>query len=196
MKTIWKTQGKRLLAGLLLLALVMVMVISFAACSKSKTESSIPPSEPVGSPTAEPTATPEPTTTTIATVNQIDDFLNIRDAPSTSGQIIGRAKSGDKFEVVMAYCDATRSWHEINFADGIKGRAYVSAEYTTISEGILENSSTSSSAAPQATPNADQPIVVNGSGRPNVESSTGSDDETSSGLNAATIRDDEDGLTR
>lgn len=199
MKAIWKTQSKRLLIGLLLAALVMSMVFSLAACGKSqKEESSIPDSAVITSPSVEPTATPEPAKTTIATIKQIDDFLNIRDQPSTKGKIIGRAKTGDQFEVVMAYCDATRGWHEINFADGLKGRAYVSAEYTTISEGVLEGS-TSTSTAPQATPNADQPIVVNGSGRPNVESSAGgenADNTSSSGLNADTLRDDEDGLTR
>ncbi len=196
MKRAWKNNRTRLIAALL----ALLLVVSLAACGRSSkpsgsgsdTSSASGTAEPTGSPTAEPTATPAPPeTTTIATVVDIEGPLNIRDRPSTEdSEVIGQANSGDRFEVSMAYCDEGRAWHEIFYKDAEGGKAYVSSEFTEISQGTLEGGSVPTP-EPTKTPTKDNPIIVNGSGRP--DTSAPSSDE---GLTPDTLRAEEDPAKR
>lgn len=197
-KTICNTNKKRLSAILRIVTVLLVlsMVLGFAACGRSgknTSEDETSASEPAGepSPSPSPSPTPEPPQTTIATVNDIDGPLNIRNKPSTEdSEVIGSANSGDKFEVLTEYCDEERAWHEIAYADGEGGKAYVSAEFTTISKGTLPGTTGSDPENPvaAATPNSERPIIVNGSGRED----TSKEENDPTGVTPETIKQEED----
>lgn len=166
------------------------------------------------SPSVEPTATPVPVEKVkVATINDIDDSLNVRSEASTDSEILGTAEAGEVFEVVAQ--DDTSEWVEISY---FGQNAYVFAEFVTISEkektalatatpsptpnaedGTTDDNGDSGDAqkgseasptpAPTAepTPNANNPIIVNGGNRENTSSGS-----TSDGMTAETIRDTED----
>ena len=170
--------------ALALAALVAVFTVSAAACGSGGQEA-----EP--SPTASPTPAP--------TVTDIEGSLNIRSAASTDSEILSEAYAGDRFEVLTE--NYSEGWHEISYNGG---KAYVSAEFVTVSEmdaSVLSatpapsadpdgetGSEAQTTPVPEATPNAETPIVVNGSGRSDLSSSTTEDD----GMTAESIRDTED----
>ncbi len=170
-----KRFGKICMRRLAPVFFVILLLLSLSGCGKSGSDSSntstSPSSEPTASPTAEPTATPVPQKiVTIATVTDIEGPLNIRDRPSTEdSEVIGQAKAGDRFEVSMAYCDESRAWHEIFYEDAEGGKAYVSSEFTEIAQGTLEDGPVT--AEPTKAPTKDNPIIVNGSGRPDASAS-------------------------
>ena len=191
---------RRILAALLALCLFF----GLSACgSKTTRTQSGDTSSPEGgadaSPTADPVSSPSPTAAptqdpatlkTIATVVDIDGPLNIRDKPTTEDStVIGQANAGDRFEVSREYCDEDRGWHEILYEDGQGGKAYVSAEFTELSQGTLDGPA-SGSTSTNGTPSSSRPIVVNGSGRP--DTSPPATDGSEAPLSAETIRTDED----
>lgn len=180
--------------ALALAALVAVFTVSAAACGSGGQEA-----EP--SPTASPTPAPTPAVemVKVATVTDIEGSLNIRSAASTDSEILSEAYAGDRFEVLTE--NYSEGWHEISYNGG---KAYVSAEFVTVSEmdaSVLSatpapsadpdgetGSEVQATPVPEATPNAETPIVVNGSGRSDLSSSTTEDD----GMTAESIRDTED----
>lgn len=197
---------KNTLKKALTAALCIAVMLCTSACGGGNGKAEASPS-----PSAEPTATPAPTVKVkVATVNNIDDSLNVRSEASTDSEILGTAEAGDEFEVVAQ--DDTSEWVEISY---FGQNAYVFAEFVTISEkeksaiasatpsptadagsengdGTDDTQNTAEATATPAptaepTPNAENPIIVNGGSRENTN--TGS---TSDGLTAETIRDTED----
>ena len=182
-------------------ALCAMIILGTAACGKGSAKA-----EPSPSPSAEPTATPVPVEKVkVAIINDIDDSLNVRSEASTDSEILGTAEAGEAFEVVAQ--DDTSEWVEISY---FGQNAYVFAEFVTISEkektalatatpsptpnaedGTTDDNEDSgdaqngSEASP--TPNANNPIIVNGGNRENTSSGS-----TSDGMTAETIRDTED----
>ena len=199
--TCYKNTVKKALTA----ALCIAVMLCTSACGGGNAKA-----EPSPSPSAAPTATPAPAEKVkVATINDIDDSLNIRSEASTDSEILGTAEAGEEFEVVAQ--DDTSEWVEISYYGQ---NAYVFAEFVTISEKEKsaiaspsptpdadndENSEDPDDAqnaaeatptpAPTAepTPNAENPIIVNDGSRENTN--TGS---TSDGLTAETIRDTED----
>ena len=110
--------------ALALVALVAVFTVSAAACGSGGQEA-----EP--SPTASPTPAPTPAVemVKVATVTDIEGSLNIRSAASTDSEILSEAYAGDRFEVLTE--NYSEGWHEISYNGG---KAYVSAEFVTVSE--------------------------------------------------------------
>lgn len=200
---------KNILKTAVTAALCAVIILGTAACGKGSAKA-----EPSPSPSVEPTATPVPVEKVkVATINDIDDSLNVRSEASTDSEILGTAEAGEVFEVVAQ--DDTSEWVEISY---FGQNAYVFAEFVTIGEkektalatatpsptpnaedgttddnedsGDAQNGSEASpTPAPTAepTPNANNPIIVNGGNRENTSSGS-----TSDGMTAETIRDTED----
>lgn len=194
---------KNILKTAVTAALCAVIILGTAACGNGSAKA-----EPSPSPSVEPTATPVPVEKVkVATINDIDDSLNVRSEASTDSEILGTAEAGEAFEVVAQ--DDTSEWVEISY---FGQNAYVFAEFVTISEkektalatanaedgttddngdsGDAQNGSEASpTPAPTAepTPNANNPIIVNGGNRENTSSGS-----TSDGMTAETIRDTED----
>lgn len=106
-----------------------MFIFAFSGCSKNEAESSAPPGDVITSADPSPSPTDEPVyeTILIGTVFDIDSKLNIRSSPSTSGNIIGTAKNGDKFVVLTE--NVVSGWHEID-CNGVT--AYVSSSYISI----------------------------------------------------------------
>ena len=160
---------KKMGKALALVALVAVFTVSAAACGSGGQEA-----EP------SPTASPTP-------------------APTPAVEMVNEAYAGDRFEVLTE--NYSEGWHEISYNGG---KAYVSAEFVTVSEmdaSVLSatpapsadpdgetGSEAQATPVPEATPNTETPIVVNGSGRSDLSSSTTEDD----GMTAESIRDTED----
>jgi hypothetical protein len=70
-----------------------------------------------------------------ATVIQISSHLNVRTGPGTNYLIIGKAVSGDTFEVNGRNTAAT--WIQVKSILGEQGLAWVSAEFVLLSHPIL-----------------------------------------------------------
>lgn len=200
---------KNILKTAVTAALCAVIILGTAACGNGSAKA-----EPSPSSSVEPTATPVPVEKVkVATINDIDDSLNVRSEASTDSEILGTAEAGEVFEVVAQ--DDTSEWVEISY---FGQNAYVFAEFVTISEkektalatatpsptpnaedGTTDDNGDSGDAqnggeasptpAPTAepTPNANNPIIVNGGNRENTSSGS-----TSDGMTAETIRDTED----
>lgn len=116
---------KNILKTAVTAALCAVIILGTAACGKGTTKA-----EPSPSPSVEPTATPMPVEKVkVATINDIDDSLNVRSEASTDSEILGTAEAGEAFEVVAQ--DDTSEWVEISY---FGQNAYVFAEFVTISE--------------------------------------------------------------
>ncbi len=167
--------------------LACMLALSCAACGDGGAEAS-----PSPSPSASPSPTPAVEMIQVATVSEIEGSLNIRSADSTDSQVLSQAYPGDHFEVLTE--NYSEGWHEISYNGG---KAYVSAEYVTVSEmdaSVLSatpapnQNDSAASPTPNATPNAETPIIVNGSGRSDLQSS----DAQSDGMTTQTIRDTED----
>ena len=194
---------KNILKTAVTAALCAAIILGTAACGKGSAKA-----EPSPSPSAEPTATPIPVEKVkVAIINDIDDSLNVRSEASTDSEILGTAEAGEAFEVVAQ--DDTSEWVEISY---FGQNAYVFAEFVTISEkektalatatpsptpnaedGTTDDAQNGSEASPtpaptaEPTPNANNPIIVNGGNRENTSSGS-----TSNGMTAETIRDTED----
>ena len=194
---------KNILKTAVTAALCAVIILGTAACGNGSTKA-----EPSPSPSVEPTTTPVPVEKVkVATINDIDDSLNVRSEASTDSEILGTAEAGEVFEVVAQ--DDTSEWVEISY---FGQNAYVFAEFVTISEkektalatampsptsnaedGTTDDAQNGSEASPtpaptaEPTPNANNPIIVNGGNRENTSSGS-----TSDGMTAETIRDTED----
>ncbi|MGN0478823.1 MAG: SH3 domain-containing protein [Hominenteromicrobium sp.] len=171
----------------MLAAAAVALALCMTACSGTSAKA-----DPSASPSAAPTSTPEPAVekVKVATVSEIDGPLNIRSDASTDSEILGTANSGDRFEVLTE--NYTGLWHEISYNGG---KAYVYAEFVTVTEMDKTALNTGSASDPQAsadpaqaaaTPDPNAPITVNGSGRENVSTSS------SEGVTAESIRDTED----
>lgn len=166
---------KNILKTAVTAALCAVIILGTAACGNGSAKA-----EPSPSPSVEPTATPVPVEKVkVATINDIDDSLNVRSEASTDSEILGTAEAGEAFEVVAQ--DDTSEWVEISY---FGQNAYVFAEFVTISE---KEKTALATATPSPTPNANNPIIVNGGNRENTSSGS-----TSDGMTAETIRDTED----
>lgn len=175
-----RKNGSEMLKKIMAAAMAAMLLLSTAACGSSK----VGDAEASASPSAEPTATPVPTQTiTVATVINIDDFLNIRSEANTTSEVVGKAYSGDEFEVLTE--NYTQEWHEISY-NGTK--AYVYADFVLITEKeVTVQDGNTSSGSSEASPDPNAPIIVNGSGRQEVSSESSED-----GMTAETIRDTED----
>ena len=192
---------KNILKTAVTAALCAVIILGTAACGNGSAKA-----EPSPSPSVVPTTTPVPVEKVkVATINDIDDSLNVRSEASTDSEILGTAEAGEVFEVVAQ--DDTSEWVEISY---FGQNAYVFAEFVTISEkektalanaedgttddnGDSDDAQKDSEASPtpaptaEPTPNANNPIIVNGGNRENTSSGS-----TSDGMTAETIRDTED----
>lgn len=195
---------KNILKTAVTAALCAVIILGTAACGNGSAKA-----EPSPSPSVVPTTTPVPVEKVkVATINDIDDSLNVRSEASTDSEILGTAEAGEVFEVVAQ--DDTSEWVEISY---FGQNAYVFAEFVTISEkdktalatatpsptpsaedGTTDDNGDSTAeptptAEPTAepTPNANNPIIVNGGNRETVSSGS-----TSDGMTAESIRDTED----
>lgn len=176
-----RSNGLSLLKKIVAAGMAAMLLLSLTACGGGS-ENEAP--EASASPSASPTATPAPTKLVlVATVKQIDDFLNIRSAASTDSEILGQAHSGDEFEVLTENC--AEGWHEISY-NGQK--AYVYAEFVTVAEKeITEQQETEFSEDSETSADPDAPIIVNGSGREEVSSESSED-----GMTTDSIKDTED----
>lgn len=116
---------KNILKTAVTAALCAVIILGTAACGNGSAKA-----EPSPSPSVEPTAMPVPVEKVkVATINDIDDSLNVRSEASTDSEILGTAEAGEAFEVVAQ--DDTSEWVEISY---FGQNAYVFAEFVTISE--------------------------------------------------------------
>ena len=181
--------GRYTWKALILAAAAAAFVLCAAGCGGGGGEAPPSPSPSI-SPT--PSATPAVETLKVATVSNIEGSLNIRSAANMDSEILGETYAGDQFEVLTE--NFSTDWHEISYNGG---KAYVYAEFVKVSQvekSVWDaastaggNPDTASSEEPTATPDPDAPIVVNGSGRSDIESS-----DTSGGMTPESSRDTED----
>ena len=95
---------KNILKTAVTAALCAMIILGTAACGNGSAKA-----EPSPSPSVEPTATPVPVEKVkVATINDIDDSLNVRSEASTDSEILGTAEAGEAFEVVAQ--DDTSEW--------------------------------------------------------------------------------------
>ena len=134
---------KNILKTAVTAALCAVIILGTAACGNGSAKA-----EPSPSPSVVPTTTPVPVEKVkVATINDIDDSLNVRSEASTDSEILGTAEAGEVFEVVAQ--DDTSEWVEISY---FGQNAYVFAEFVTISE---KEKTALATAMPSPTPNAE-----------------------------------------
>lgn len=79
-----------------------------------------------------PQPTPEPVYINIGTVHDVSNYLNIRSGPGTEFDILGTAKQGDRFTVLVEFYSA--NWHQVEYEGGI---AYIHADYLSVTKEIV-----------------------------------------------------------
>lgn len=96
--------------------------------------------EPTAAPTStpEPTATPTPTPTpdpkasvlqhysNLGVVSDVNNYLNVRDAAGTDGNVIGKVLKNSGVEILE---DCGNGWYKIQFVYSDTGYGYVAAEF-------------------------------------------------------------------
>jgi len=117
----------------LLLAALLILALYGCGGKEKEAEDTPTPSEnyyePV-EPSEEPT--PKPVYVKIGTVHNVDTYLNIRSGPGTAYDVLGKARSNDRFLVLTEYY--SENWHQVEYNGGI---AYIHADYLIITEELL-----------------------------------------------------------
>ena len=134
---------KNILKTTVTAALCAVIILGTAACGNGSANGRSLPLPERGA-----YRTPAPVEEVkVATINDIDDSLNVRSEASTDSEILGTAEAGEAFEVVAQ--DDTSEWVEISY---FGQNAYVFAEFVTISE---KEKTAFATATPSPIPNAE-----------------------------------------
>lgn len=97
-------------------------------------------------PPAAATATPEPQTETIGVINA--DLLNIRSEPSTTGNVVGSASTGQRYNIVGRSQD--NAWVQI--AENGRLLGWVSAEFVDIEQVAVVPTTAPAAGAPAGEP--------------------------------------------
>ncbi len=123
-----------------LAVVLLVLSCQFTNTFMSPAATATPLRAPTRTRTAAPTLPPPPTVAVVppaptsapAPVMGIaKDNLRVRDAPSTSGAIIGRLNMGDQAQVVAR--NPAGDWLQINLPTNPNDRGWVSAAFMTVS---------------------------------------------------------------
>lgn len=137
---------------LVCMALVFCLALCvFGGCGDKE------PKDSSSAPSAVPTLAPTPTPARTAKAVEIhaDGGLNVRDAASTDGEILGVAEDGSMLPLLVE--NAKDGWYQVQY----QGKsAYVSAEYAQVKEISLEEYNKlkgSSSDDPDASKASSQP---------------------------------------
>jgi hypothetical protein len=119
------------------LLICAVMLFALFGCGKKEPQEPVEPSHDdegdyyeIDETTPEPT--PEPVYVKIGTVHNVDTYLNIRSGPGTAYDVLGKARSGDRFLILTEYY--SENWHQVEYDGGI---AYIHADYLQITEEPL-----------------------------------------------------------